>query len=56
MEQELRREIKRLQDESQRLRDKYEPEFELVAVAPAGPIQMLRAGDTADGRWVSCVE
>lgn len=57
MEQELRREIKRLQDENQRLRDKYEPEIvELVGVAPAGLHQMLRAGDTADGRWVARVE
>ena len=50
MEQELRREIKRLQDE-------HEPKIvELVGVAPAGPDQMLRAGYTADGRWVSRIE
>lgn len=51
-----RRKIKHLQDEIQRLRDKYEPEIvELVGVAPAGLDQMLEAGDTADGRWVSRV-
>ena len=57
MEQELRKEIKRLQDENQRLLDEHEPEIvKLVGVAPAGPDQMLRAGYTADGRWVSRVE
>ena len=57
MEQELRREIKHLQDENQRLRDEHEPKIvELVGVAPAGPDQMLRAGNTADGRWISRIE
>ena len=50
---ELRREIKRLEDRLEEL----EPEIvELVAVAPAGPDQMLIAGYTADGRWVSRME
>lgn len=64
MKQKLRRKIKRLRNklqksdnEKQDLLNKHEPEIvELVAVAPAGSDQMLRAGYTADGRWVSRIE